>query len=201
MRTRSRLVLLSSLHDSTQFIAPGQIKIKYLKNKKETYQDLPAGILIHLSFLNPSPHDIAFFQLGFHTQDKVIEAYTQKSVSYLSADNLNFIYTFPNSGYMADLNMPLRPYGIFKANSYVAFDFFMPIRADDDRLPKCVTFKIRYAVSKFPYFGKKSRFKTCKLKIDTSTYFETIQELQKQMQELTKTKLNYPSKSPHHLKK
>ena len=61
MRTRSRLVLLSSLHDSTQFIAPGQIKIKYLKNKKETYQDLPAGILVHLSFLNPSPHDIAFF--------------------------------------------------------------------------------------------------------------------------------------------
>lgn len=201
IRTRPRLFLLKSLQNQIQFIAPGQIKIKYLDNEKEKYEFLPAGILVHLSFLNPSPYDISFFQLGFHTKDKMIESYTLKSVSYLSNDKIDFIYTFPTSGYMSELNVPLQPYGVFKSNSYIAFDFFMPIRDTDDLLPECVIFKFKYAVSRFPYFGKNSRFKIYKLKIDTSTYLEKIQELQEQMQQLTKIKPNYPLKSPHHLKR
>ena len=201
LRSRPRLILLSSLQPSATFIAPGQIQIRYQKGKKVSYELLPAGILVHLSFLNPSPSDISFFQLGFYTDTKMIEAYTMKSVGYLLADKIDFLYTFLDSGYQGELRMPDRPYGVFKSNSYTALDFFMPIRPTDDALPDKISFKFSYAVSKFPYFGPNSQFKEYALDINTLNVLEKIQSQQELMQQLKKSTQYSPKKSPSHRKK
>ncbi|MDU1488411.1 hypothetical protein [Ligilactobacillus animalis] len=179
-------------------IAEGQIYFKFKTPEGSTNSiPLPKGILIHLSFLNPSPQDISYFSLGFYADDKLIESYTKKSVSHITNEPI-FVYTEGANANSGDISFSENPYGIFKANSYTPFFAFMPLREGDRPFPKKVDFKICYSVKKFPYFGKNSHYKAIIIPLDISNVEKEIQEVQKTLQQKIKLKQEKSYSSPVH---
>lgn len=177
-------------------ITEGQIYFKFkTPSGDEAFQPLPNGVLVHLSFLNPSPHDIAYFNLGFYADKKLIESYTNKSVSHIT-NNPTFVYTEEVNADSGDISFSENPYGTFKANSYTPFFAFMPLREGDKPFPKKVDFKICYSVKRFPYFGKNSHYKSIIVPLDISNVEKEIQEVQKTLQKAIESKQNQPYVSP-----
>lgn len=200
-RNRSQLIQTNKI--SITPVCEGQIKLQYKKGEKILTDPLPQGILVHLSFLNPSPRDIAYFCLCFRSYKldglklkvKMIEAYTQKSVGHIT-NKPTFLYT-DNYGYTGELTVPKRPFGKFEATSYTPFYVFMPLRNSDKPFPKNVFLELNYSVRKFPYIGRRSSYRTFSLPIDLSNIEKSLQEQQQTMQQVKKSTKKHPFKSPH----
>lgn len=200
---KNRLQLIQVNNISISPVCEGQIKIQYETNGETLFEPLPQGILVHLSFLNPSPQDIAYFSLCFRSYEfdklkikvKMIEAYTQKSAGHITNKPV-FLYT-NNYGYTGELTIPEKPFGKFKATSYTPFYVFLPLRDSDKPFPKKVFLELYYSIRKFPYIGKRNSYRTFTLPIDLSNIEKLLQEQQQIMQQLIKSTKNHPLKSPH----
>lgn len=168
-RNRKRIIQIRKVDKHSYIpISEGQIIVQGNDDTsgEPVLEGLPSGLLLQLSFLNPSPTDIAFFNVGFYGKDKLIEAYTEKSVDFTF--HPTFIYTDAETKRAGEITFPHRPFGKFPANSYTALGFFMPIR-QLDTIPKNIKFRLCYAVKSFPYFGKGSNYKVMSIKLDLSS--------------------------------
>ncbi len=195
LRNRRNLIQLVPTNEHMyQVVASGQIAVCPVSNKENICDILPDGILVQLSFLNPSPVDIAYFHLGFFTDDYLIEAITEKSYDYKS--QCAFIYT-SSDGLSGEIKFPHQPYGSFKANSYTSFACFMPIR-ELDTVPKKVDLQISYAIKRFPFIGKTNSYKVMSIPLDLSNIGQEIQKQKKLMQQVQVQMQLYPKKSPSH---
>lgn len=189
-RNRPRIIQLRKNLNYTP-VFEGQIKCRYINKKgNEQFMPLQAGLLVHLSFLNPSPNDVAYFWIGFYTNKGIIEAYTDKSVSYLT-NNPTFVYT-SNDGNSGDIIFPHSPFGSFKSHSYTSLFFFMPLEDGNRPLPDTIFFKLSYAVKKFPFLGKRNQYKTFTLPLNVANLDKEIQE----QRELTQQSIQLRSKYP-----
>ncbi|GAA0808661.1 hypothetical protein [Ligilactobacillus aviarius] len=197
-KSRSELLQVNLLSPpGYEPICEGQIKVRYEQQGKIKYEPLPQGVLIHLSFLNPSPNDIAYFGLCFHTNDPergIIEAYTAGSAGHITLSPI-FNYT-DKDGYVSEIPFPAKTYGTFKANTYTPLFVFLPLRESDKPFPQRVYLQLLYAVRKFPYIGKKNHFSEYLLPLDLSNVESELQLQQKQVNKSIKAMQHQPFKSP-----
>lgn len=120
-----------------------------ISKEKETYglpvYIFPSGILIHLNVLNSSPQDVAYFNVLFSSEGKVLEAYTMKSISYIPHSMKIILSKEDKQG---EIPLIEKPHGKFLANSDTPIYTFL--RLDNifqkASLPNDLTFQIQYAI-------------------------------------------------------
>lgn len=185
-------------------ITKGEIIAKIKNGSKDKTEKFDNGFLIHLQFLNPSPNDIAFFDMHFEWDNKVIGPWTHKSFGY-SDGPVKIILLDPLA--TAEIPIPPAPQGSFKANSFTPFYIFAS--TDNAPIPKKATFSFKYAIRKFPYIGKANHYSTFSMKLNLTglpelqkSKKESMKQLMPQEQSKTKSKQTppYSSKKRNHRK-
>lgn len=99
------------------------------------------GKVCFIKVVNPSPKDIAFFDL------RVVDKKLIKQVPFIYEAQLDLINTKPNqtlfydtNGNLARLNYPKANYGVFKSNSFTRLDIaFFPMAINSEIL---ISFKV-----------------------------------------------------------
>lgn len=160
----------------------GELSADYVHNGVKKSIKFPQGILVHFQFLNPSPKDIAYFHLQFELNGHFQEAWTEKSFSWATDKPKIVLHDILHP---ADIPFPHEPQGVFKAHSFTPIYAFMEL--DTDPIPPSADFVIRYAVRKFPFFGKKNHYKTFTVHLDLNGSEEMLKSKQAAMQQLTKS--------------
>lgn len=159
---RAKICFLSQM-TSEKILDFEQIKV-ISKNKQSFNQVLlpfPKGVLKRINILNPSPVDVAYFNLHATIDNQELEVYTQNSFAYLPKPYV-FEYTRSN-GWTGEIPIPSSPQGKFKANSNNTFYLFVPFDKMlylAKHLPKKCTIEFSYALRTFhrpfmPYTTKK----------------------------------------------
>ncbi|HJE96608.1 MAG TPA: hypothetical protein K8V00_03215 [Ligilactobacillus acidipiscis] len=162
-------------------------------------QSLPSGVLFHYQFLNPSPHDIAFFNLHFNSDGRICEFFSDRSVGYATKKPTFIHHDLINT---AELYFPHETQGTFPANSFTPLYCF--VSSEELAGSDHGTVIIQYAIREFPYIGKKHHFRTFKHRVDLKNWRELEQSKKEIMKKLTQTE-QIPEKStikhPHPRKK
>lgn len=118
------------------------------------------GIYIaYLKVVNPSPSDIAYFDLRVidkNNSHNDIELHSQTAIASYEGSTVHLSYTSPFG--KVNLNTPLSDYGVFKSNSFTKLDIaFSPIFNTEEVV---VTFKVAIKSSKrSPYSKYGQQFK------------------------------------------
>lgn len=202
LRNRPKLIQIRKTSSKMyEPIVEGQIGAEYFEHEKIQLTPLPAGIIIHLAFLNTSPSDISYFSIGFYekvsrNETRLVECYTRQSL-LIDNPTLKFIYSAPN-GDFCEIYFPKNTYGLFKAHSYTPLWFFMPLRPKD-KIPKKIKFNLNYAMRSFPFFGKNSYTKKLTIKLNLSNLEKELIEQQELMQDMPNQMKSESLKSPSHL--
>lgn len=185
-------------------IAKGEIIAKIKDGKKDKFEYFDNGFLIHLQFLNPSPHNIAYFDMHFEWEDKVSAPWNLKTFGYYDGPVKAILH---DPKITTELFIPEAPQGVFNANSFTPLYLFAS--TDNGPIPKEATFSFKYAVRKFPYIGKKNHFSTFTMDLDLTELpkqlklqQESMKQLMHQEQSKTKSKQTppYSSKKRNHHK-
>lgn len=180
-------------------IAKGEIIAKVKNGTKDKIEQFNNGFLIHLQVLNPSPHDIAFFDMHFEWDRKIVGPWTLKSFGY-SDGPVKIILLDPKL--TAEIPIPPANQGVFKANSFNPLYVFAS--TDEGPLPKYATFSFKYAVRKFPYIGKKNHYSEFSMDLNL-TKLPELQKLQiesmKQLMQPTQSKKESNSTPPYSSRK
>ncbi|MBC1642300.1 hypothetical protein HCB41_00220 [Listeria welshimeri] len=118
---KNRKNLTVTLPDNLEIIAKDQI---VLTNSNGDVSTLDNGFLYTLQIVNPSPNDIAYFDLRAFSPDNNLNTYalTRKALSTTFKDAKIFKYDGDES---YELEIPDKNYGVFKANSYTHLDLFI----------------------------------------------------------------------------
>ncbi|GBG94965.1 hypothetical protein LFYK43_14240 [Ligilactobacillus salitolerans] len=179
-RNKAELIIFTDKKkNSWTPIAEGEITFT---NESGTSFTLPSGVLFHYQFLNPSPHDIAFFNLHFDAAGKACQFFYDKSVGYATKNPTFIHYDLIKT---AELPFPHEPQGTFKANSLTPLYCFL----SNEELASADhgTIKLCYAIRKFPYLGKRNHFTTFKHYVNLENLPELVRSKQEIMTKLTQS--------------
>lgn len=180
-RNKAELIIFADRNkNSWNSIAEGEIT--FTTELGEVYP-LSSGVLFHYQFLNPSPHDIAFFNLHFDAAGRTCQFFCDKSVGYATKNPTFIHHDLINT---AELPFPHEPQGTFNANSLTPLYCFLSTEqlanADYGTVILC------YAIRKFPYLGKRNHFRTFKHHVNLANLEELAQSKQEVMTQLTQSK-------------
>ncbi|EFD89934.1 predicted protein [Listeria monocytogenes FSL J2-071] len=126
------------------------------------------GYLCSIKILNPSPNDIAYFDLRAFPTETNINSYllTVKSL-HPEFKNAKVYQVYNNEQTLIELEIPEKNHGIIKANSFTHFDIFIANTKENEitnevtisfKIPKKTFFKDPYAVTerkKYKFYGVK----------------------------------------------
>ncbi|WP_461240297.1 hypothetical protein [Paucilactobacillus sp. N302-9] len=169
LKNKSELLELRHPGDS-DWSAMTMGEISYI-NDKGRINPLPDGLLVKFQFLNPSPNDVAYFHLHFTANNRAEDVWTHKTVSW-DTEKPKFIIQELNT--QGEINLLKNVQGIFPAHSFTPVYAFMS--KVDGPFPDKITFTIKYAVRKFPYIGKKNRYTTYQLELNTFDFEKKLRE-------------------------
>lgn len=169
---KAELIILSDLSDSAfESVINGEITVRLEKNKTTS---LEKGILLRLSLLNSSPKDIAFFNLHFKINGKIEEAFTKQSYGWSEKEPKFILHDLKRT---MEIPVPNNVFGVFKAHSCNVLYLYVPITMTP--IPKSAIFHMDYSVRKFPFVGKKSRYRSINQKLNfnkLSTHFRAKED-------------------------
>lgn len=152
----------------------------YAYNGKQTVP-FENGIIFNFQVLNPSPKDIAYFNMHFISDDRIAQVWTMKSFGYMEKET-KIIMTDPIKG-KREINIPYSTQGVFKAHSFTPIYAFMS--TDGFPFPQKVNFQFNYSVRRFPFIGKKSYYKEFSIDLDLTNVELGMKSKQKVMKQLT----------------
>lgn len=157
------------------------------------------GIMFHFQILNPSPKDIAYFNMHFVSDGRIAQVWTMKSFGYMEKEP-KIIMTDPIKG-KGEINIPYSTQGTFKAHSFTPMYVFMS--TDEFPFPQKVSFQFNYSVRHFPFIGKKSYYKKFSINLDLTNVESGMKSKQKVMKQLTLPvqKLLKPNQTPPYSKR
>lgn len=187
-KNRKRLTVyfpekLEVVPDNCLFLVTGQSEVS-------SYGE---GFLITLEIVNPSPNDIAFFDLRVFNPSNNQNHYllTRKTLLPKFKSSYIGLITFNNN---FELTIPEANYGIFKSNSFTRIDIFIMVSHNiSDQLnlsfkvAKNSLFKDKFAIT------NRKKYKKYSKDFDLSNYQEAILV----STELVKEKLEELQKNPH----
>lgn len=137
-----------------------------LLNPDGTDSSYGAGFLCSLKILNPSPNDIAYFDLRAFPTETNINSYLLTTKSLNPEFKQARVYNvYNNEQTMIELEIPKKNHGVLKANSFTHFDIFIHDIAGNEitneitlsfKIAKKALFKDPYAVTarkKYKYYG------------------------------------------------
>lgn len=166
-------------------VIDGELKVIYNDSKGKKHEiDSADGLLFHIQVFNPSPKDIAYFHMGFTLLGRPAELWTKKSFTW-ATDNPKIILFDPIHG-SGEINIPEATQGVFKAHSFTPLYLYMPI--DLKPIPPKAYFQFKYAVRRFPFIGKASRYSEFTKELSLTGFSEIMKAKHKTMQQLTGSK-------------
>ncbi|MHA2887275.1 hypothetical protein [Bacillus cereus] len=137
-----------------ELFSPPSLKIgsNYLGNDNGIY-------IAYLKVVNPSPSDIAYFDLRVIDKNNPhndIEIHSQTAIESYGGSTTILSYTSPFG--KVNLSTPLSDYGVFKSNSFTKLDIaFSPILNTEEVV---VTFKVAIkSIKSSPYSSYGQQFK------------------------------------------
>lgn len=98
------------------------------------------GKLCFIKVVNPSPKDIAFFDLRVIDVNKVKPIFFLTSAVLELSDLTGQKLFYPANGSMAKINIPYSNYGIFKSNSFTRLD--VPFYPSENTKQVLISFKV-----------------------------------------------------------
>ncbi|HFL0606100.1 TPA: hypothetical protein ACGX6L_002179 [Listeria monocytogenes] len=141
--------------------------LKLINNDGQT-NNYGSGYLCSIKILNPSPNDIAYFDLRAFPTETNINSYLLTAKSLHPEFKEARVYeVYNNEQNMYELEIPEKNHGIIKANSFTHFDIFIHDKKGNEitneitlsfKIPKKALFKDPYAVTarkKYKYYGIK----------------------------------------------
>lgn len=197
------IAAISALFTGLNFYANRAVLIKFgeedkhplpiIKNEIYAYngvQTVPFknGIMFHFQILNPSPKDIAYFNMHFVSDDRITQVWTMKSFGYMEKEP-KIIMNDPIKG-KGEINIPYSTQGVFKAHSFTPIYAFMS--TDEFSFPQQVNFQFNYSVRRFPFIGKKSYYKEFSIDLDLTNVELGMKSKQKAMKQLTQQEQKLP---------
>ncbi|MGG1152362.1 hypothetical protein [Bacillus wiedmannii] len=136
------------------------VEIKSINTENPVIENEDGIFICYLKVVNPSPSDIAYFDLNVIDKKKPginIDIYDQLNLKLYDKDASQFKYEKPLYG-LTRLNAPESNYGVFKSNSFTRLDiaFTPPL----DTTEVIVTFKVAIKSRKNnPYASDRKKFK------------------------------------------
>lgn len=184
---RAKIKFLKEISQPYYFVNANQLILVSGEDKSKELYSFPMGILFHVSVLNSSPKDVAYFNIHCEINKTLDEVYTKKSLAYIPGDNN--VVVFKKTPYVVgEIPIPDEPQGKFEANSLTPLYCFIGLDKylSPNQLPEKVTFKISYAIRKwyFPfriYSTKKIVVKGDKLTSWLKKQLESVKESKKTM--------------------
>lgn len=167
---RARIFFLKSMSEE-KMLDFGQIKVisKDTDSFNKTLLPFPEGVLKRINILNPSPIDVAYFNLHAVVDDQDVEIYTEKSFGYFK-QKYTFQFTRHN-GWTGEIILPPAPQGKLKANSNNTFYLFIPFDKmiyQYRHIPKSCVIELSYALKDWKH--PLTPYKTKKMTIDSSIW-------------------------------
>ncbi|EDN9114273.1 hypothetical protein GWY05_06870 [Listeria monocytogenes] len=162
---KNRKNLTVDICKNLEVITDGQIE---LINPTEEINSYGAGFLYQVQVVNPSPNDIAYFDIRAFSPDNNQNTYllTRKSL----APSVKDAKVFKREGSeIFELEIPDKNHGIFKANSYTYLDIFI-LPQEHIKNNIIVSFKIAKSAILRDAFAvtKRKRYKFYSTKFDLS---------------------------------
>ncbi|PEE49760.1 hypothetical protein [Bacillus cereus] len=144
------------------------VKIKSIDTENFAVENKDGIYLCYLKVVNPSPSDIAYFDLNVIDKKNPsvnIDIYNQLNLKFYDEDVTQFKYETPQG--LARLNAPESNYGVFKSNSFTRLEIaFTPAPNTEEVV---ITFKVAiksrknnpYAIERknFKYYAKTYRIR------------------------------------------
>ncbi|EAC2288968.1 hypothetical protein FRG77_08110 [Listeria monocytogenes] len=138
------------------------------------------GYLCSIKILNPSPNDIAYFDLRAFPTETNINSYLLTAKSLHPEFKQARVYeVYSNEQSINELEIPEKNHGIIKANSFTHFDIFIANTKGNEitsevaisfKVPKIAFFRDPYAVTerkKFKFYGIKYNVNGPKNQVDS----------------------------------
>lgn len=139
------------------------------------------GIIFNFQVLNPSPKDIAYFNMHYEADGRISQVWTIKSFGFMEGDP-KIVMVDPIKG-KGEINIPYSTQGVFKAHSFTPIYAFMS--TDEFLFPQKVNFQFYYSVRHFPFIGKKSYYNKFSIDLDLTNVELEMKAKQKVMTQLT----------------
>lgn len=135
------------------------VKIKSIDTENFAVENKDGIYLCYLKVVNPSPSDIAYFDLNVIDKKNPsinIDIYNQLNLKFYDEDVTQFKYETPQG--LARLNAPESNYGVFKSNSFTRLEIaFTPAPNTEEVV---ITFKVAIKSRKNnPYANERKNFK------------------------------------------
>lgn len=200
---RARIKFLKKIFQPYYLVNENQLALVSGDDKSKVLYNFPMGILFHISVLNSSPKDVAFFNLHCEINKSLDEIYTKQSLAYIKGKD-NVVIFKRSQDFIGEITIPEEPQGKFEANSLTPLYSF--IRLDkyifNDQLPKKVTFKLSYAMRKWYFPFRIYSTKKIVVKGETFTsWLKEQQELAKKSKKPKKSSANASQTPPYSKKK
>jgi len=159
----------------------------FLLDKDDCYIPFDQGVLSTIEVVNPSPKDIAFFDLrAFNPETNInIHLITKRTLPLKHRESSIFRkVNFPmEEENITELSIPDTNYGVFKANSFTRFHIIMFPPHDLKELNLAIKVAIRAKVKDQFAVTERKKFKFYGVTYDISSWTEVIKQQQQSMKE------------------
>lgn len=142
-----------------------------------------SGFLFSFSVVNPSPSDIAFFDLrAFSEENKNTALVTRQT---MLKDYRKYPIYSSFDGELRELFIPDKKHGTLKANSYTRFDIII---IPEDHIKNILNVSIQFAMDSYffkdKYSLRKKKYKSYGMEYDVRNWKKELLQLEQKRQQL-----------------